>query len=252
MTALGGQAELVSAGKVLLRYTMMPGSPPTADEAMPIAEPRVVVPEVLAQLPGWRIATSDSELASALAAAGCRPVRHAHVYSRDLLSSPPDGRWRRPDVGGLQLEALHAPTADLIDLLLAAYPPGHPDSETSDPEIVGRDLHDLLTGRVIGPLLDASRRLVDGSRAVALVVINRMPGVAPMGGPWVSDICRLPGASYRGLGTVLLKLAMAELAATGESSLSLAVTDGNPARATYERLDFRHVQTSWKLQVPPE
>jgi len=243
---------LLASGEAVLSYTPMAGTPPTADDAVPLVATSDVVPQVLEQLPGWRVATSDRNFAAALVAAGCRRVRHAHVYSCALVAEPREPTRPPTDLGGLVVAGVDEPTPDLVDLLLAAYPPGHPDCETTDRDVAARDLDDLLSGRVIGPLMGASRCLLDGLRPVALLVINRMPGTAPLGGPWVSDICRRPEPPYRGVGAALLRLGMANLAAAGERSLSLAVTEGNPARATYERLGFRHAQTSWKVQVPSE
>ncbi len=85
---------------------------------------------------------------------------------------------------------------------------------------------------------------------VALALINRMLAEPPAGGPWVSEICRHQNPRYAGLGAALLRQVMAQLAADGESSLSLVVTEGNPARQLYERLGFRYVSSFRKLSVP--
>jgi ribosomal protein S18 acetylase RimI-like enzyme len=90
----------------------------------------------------------------------------------------------------------------------------------------------------------------DSNPVVALTLINRMPGEAPTGGPWVSEICRDPDQRYAGLGASLLCRVMAQLADGGESSLSLVVTDGNPAQQVYERLGFRYIKSFRKLSIP--
>ena len=90
----------------------------------------------------------------------------------------------------------------------------------------------------------------DSNPVVAMALINRMTGASPTGGPWVSEICRDPDPRYAGLGASLLRRVMVQLADDGESSLSLVVTEGNPARQLYERLGFRYVKSFRKLSIP--
>jgi hypothetical protein len=242
--------ELVGAGGGVLRYLATAGMPPTADVTevlVPIAE---AIPVILRELAGWRIATADERLAAALLGAGCTPVRHAHLYSRDLVADPPKAAWLSPDLGPLRLSRLDRPASELVDVSLAAYPLGHPDAETDDRLVVEREVRALLTGAAVGPFMDVSAQVVDDTEVVAIAIINRMPGVAPMGGPWVSEVCRAPIARYAGLGSVLLRRVMADLVEHEEKSLSLVVTEGNPARQTYERLGFRYIESSRKLLVP--
>lgn len=242
--------ELRSASGGVLRYAPMPGLPLTADLAevlVPIVE---AVPVILRELAGWRIATADERLAAALLSAGCTPVRYAHLYSRDLVADPLNPAWLSPDLGALRLSRLDRTASDLVNVSLAAYPMGHPDAETDDRMVVEREIASLLTGAAVGPFLGVSAQVVDDTEVVAMTIINRMPGLAPMGGPWVSEVCRDPHPRYAGLGSVLLRRVMADLVEQGEKSLSLVVTEGNPARQTYERLGFRYIESSRKLLIP--
>ena len=45
------------------------------------------VEAVFRELPGW-VVSGDEEFGRALLAAGARPLRHAHAYSRDLRAAP--------------------------------------------------------------------------------------------------------------------------------------------------------------------
>ncbi len=88
-------------------------------------------------------------------------------------------------------------------------------------------------------------RRPDGSVVAACLVTDR-----PQEGPWVVDVFRRPAPGYLGLGSLLLRRALALLAHEGWTTLGLAVTDGNPARSTYERLGFQHVLESVTVQLP--
>jgi len=143
--------------------------------------------------------------------------------------------------------------------VLAAYPPGHVDYQGPDPAVEAAELDLLLRGELVGPFLPGASAQVtagdgeDGGGAgevVAAVIVNRADGEAPLGGPWVSQVLRLPGERWAGLGALALRHALAALAADGETSLGLAVTDGNPARGVYERLGFRHLSSHRKLAIP--
>ena len=248
------QLELNRAGRPVLRYLKEPGDPPTAGRAEPLGDRDDVVAAVLEELAGWLFITKDDALTDALLAAGCSMNREGALYSRDLVADPPDPSWRTERIGSFHGEPLDLPAAELVAVSLAAYPPGHPDAETQDPVKVERDIDGLLSGSIVGPLMDVSSVVRDDERdsspVVALAVINRMSGASPTGGPWVSEICRDPDPRYAGLGASLLRRVMAQLAVDGESSLSLVVTEGNPARQLYERLGFRYVKSFRKLSIP--
>jgi GNAT superfamily N-acetyltransferase len=86
---------------------------------------------------------------------------------------------------------------------------------------------------------------------VAAVIVTDRAGVPPLGGPWVCDLFRHPASEWAGLGRLLLQRALGLAAELGLPALSLAVTDGNPARRLYQTLGFRHVSTSLNVLVPP-
>ncbi|HVQ19284.1 MAG TPA: GNAT family N-acetyltransferase [Actinomycetes bacterium] len=252
------RVQLVVDGRPVLSYLLMAGQPPTAADARPLADSDTVASAVMTQLPGWQFSSSHDRLTDALLQRGCTVARHGHLFTIDLLAHRPDSSWQapeldldRPTTGELRVTPLDRPARELVGLSLAAYPPGHPDAETQDPSQVEADINALLTGGAIGPLLDASAIVWDADTPVAMTIINRMPGEPPMGGPWVSEVCRAPDAAYRGVGSALLRNAMVQLAGAGEASLSLVVTEGNPAREAYERLGFRYVDSFRKLQIPP-
>ena len=179
--------------------------------------------------------------------AGATVVRYGHLYRRSIVEEDSELEPRVPD--GLVLSPLHASARELAAVSEAAYRHDHPDF---DPE------HDteakfirLLSGAAVGPFdTSASWQLTHDGSLVAATVINTSEGAAPFGGPWVSEVFRLPGATYRGLGSVLLRQALASLAAAGERSLGLVVTDGNAAAQAYERLGFVHESSRRKLQIP--
>lgn len=55
------------------------------------------------------------------------------------------------------------------------------------------------------------------------------------------SVCVLPGFRGTGLGTALVRAAVAEARRRSLGALSLSVEEGNPARRLYERLGFRPV-----------
>jgi GNAT superfamily N-acetyltransferase len=213
--------------------------------------PEDAVPAVLADLAG-ALVSGDEAMGLALLAAGGTPRRHAHVYSRDLHADPPPP-WEPRIPLGVRVTALDRPAADLVDAWRAAFPPGHPDHLGGPPPVhAEQELADELAGGVLGPLLPSSGLAVAGDgRVVAAVIVTDRPGVPPFGGPWIAELFRDPAAEWAGLGRLLLERALHLAAELGLPALSLAVTDGNPARRLYESLAFRHVSTSLNVLVPP-
>ncbi len=214
--------------------------------------PQEAVPAVLADLPGTLV-SGDEALGLALLAVGATPRRHAHVYSRDLRAQPPAAWEPARTPPGVRITALDRPAADLVDAWHAAFPADHPDHLGGPPPAdVEQELADQIAGRVLGPMLPCSGLAVAGDgRVVAAVIVTDRPGVPPFGGPWVCDLFRHPAREWAGLGRLLLERALSLTAAAGLPALSLAVTDGNPARRLYESLAFRHVSTSLNVLVPP-
>ena len=248
----GTHSLLAVDGRPVLRYRFSPQEEPTADDAEPLAPLTIVVPAVLDQLSGWWLSTGDEALLDALLAAGATVARHAHVYSYPLAGpgamAPPVGAALAP---GLALGPIDRSPAELAPLVLAAYPPGHVD-HLGDATVEEAELGALLGGELVGPFLAGASAQVtnDANHVVAAVIVNRAGGSSPLGGPWVTQVLRHPDPAWAGLGSRLLIHALAVLAADGEPSLGLAVTDGNPARRVYQRLGFQHLASRRKLAIP--
>ncbi len=254
-----GPGLLAVDGRPVLRYRFARQEAPAADEAEPLAPLEVVVPAVLDQLSGWWLTSPDEALTGALLAAGAVVVRHSHAYTFPLVASHPPAAWPAGPLElppGLRIGPIDRSPAQLVPLVLAAYPPDHVDYQGDDPAVEETELDLLLRGELVGPFMaGASAQITTGEdggggEVVAAVIVNRADGEAPLGGPWVSQVLRLPGERWAGLGALALRHALAVLAAEGETSLGLAVTDGNPARRVYERLGFRHLASHRKLAIP--
>ncbi len=249
-----GPGLLAVDGRPVLSYRFARQEAPAADEAVPLASLEVVVPAVLDQLSSWWLTSPDEALNGALLAAGATVVRHAHCYTFPLVEA--DGAPVRPDPPelppGLTIGPITRTPEELVPLVMAAYPADHVDHQGDDPAVEESELRLLLAGELVGPFLPgASAEITDGDgEVVAAVIVNRAGGEPPLGGPWVSQVLRQPGDRWAGLGALALRHAMAALAAAGETSLGLAVTEGNPARRVYERLGFRLVSSHRKLAIP--
>lgn len=224
---------------------------PMADFFTPGAgvEPDAAAAAVVAQMRGWRVA-SDVPFGHRLIAAGARLRRHAHVMSRDLVrdAAPDDWLEARPPAG-YRLTPLDRPAIDLAPACLAAYPRDHPDFDSiPEPDRPERELDEIISGRLLGPLLRCSGLVVrdDGSVAGALLV-NAQPGEPPFAGPWVSQVFRYPDAA--GTGGPLLRRALAIATRDGLPAVSLAVTHTNPARHRYAALGFADVQEAFSVEV---
>jgi GNAT superfamily N-acetyltransferase len=99
-------------------------------------------------------------------------------------------------------------------------------------------------------LLPCSRIAVaaDGTVVGAALVCD-MPGAgAPFGGPWIGELFRDP--DHHGAGRALLQHAVRQAVLDGLDALGLVVTEGNPARALYERSGFKLVRTFLNVDVP--
>lgn len=203
---------------------------------------------VLDRLPGWQVAAIPA-LGHALLERGATSVRHAHTLAIDTGLADTD--WLVPALPeGLRLVGVDPSTLDIMTLLpsqSAAYPPGHPDH---DPDVglqVGL-LALIVGGEILGPLLPESALVMSDDEVVAGLLVNQRHGRSPHGGPWVADVWRHP--DHRGLGTLLLRRAVAGLRERGVPHLTLTVTEGNPARARYEALGFTHADEALRVRLP--
>lgn len=217
-------------------------------ERAPDAAVDDVAAGVLIELAGTHVAAPPG-LAEALVARGGRRGRHAHLHSRDLRADPAPGGWA--DVAppaGTRVAPVQGVDPDLIDAVDAAYPVGHADRDDEMPEeAVAR----IVSGTALGPLLPCSGALLaaDG-RACAGALITDRPGTPPWAGPWLTLIFRHPERAPRGAGRLLLTRALGVATIDGLPSLSLVVTEGNPARQLYESLGLRHVTTTINVALP--
>jgi hypothetical protein len=205
---------------------------------------------VLAELAGWRVSAAE-DFGRLLVEAGGRARRHGRVLSRDLVRYPAPPDWLQPPAPpGVRLTPVDRPALDLASACMAAYPRDHPDyghiPSPNRPEI---ELEEIISGRLLGPLLRCSGLAVrdDGSVAGAILV-NAGDGEPPTGGPWIAQLFRRPDAP--GLGGPLLRRALALATRDGLPALGLAVTEGNAARRLYEAHGFAAVLSSLSVGLP--
>ncbi|MCW3840499.1 GNAT family N-acetyltransferase [Micromonospora yasonensis] len=195
---------------------------------------RLLAGQARRDLAGYRLETSDEDLADALVAGGLTLHRAATDMRHDLADVPapvalPPG-WSLGEPGW---------DDELVEGLAAAYGPGHPDGpwQASDTAEV-RAMFD--TGEPVPPLLPASARLVDPDGRSAGHVLCAGPV------PWTEDVCAwvlnlavAPRAQGRGFGRALLTHALRGAREAGLPAVGLSVADGNPARRMYDGAGFR-------------
>jgi hypothetical protein len=199
------------------------------------------------QLRGWRVAGPPA-MGRLLIAAGAKLRRHAHVFTRDLVRDPAPPDWLEPALPpGYRLAAADRPASDLAAACVAAYPADHPDHDEL-PDRPERELDDLLSGRLLGPLLRCSGLVVrDDGTVAGAVLVNAEPGDPPLAGPWISQVFRHPDAA--GTGGPLLRRTLALATRDGLPALGLAVTHANPARAVYAALGFTEAFEAYSVEV---
>ncbi len=205
------------------------------------------VAAAMAELRGWSIASYEP-FGRLLVSAGARVLRHSHAMSRDLTRDPAPGGWLEPELpAGVRLTAVDRPASDLLPAYRAAFRPDHPDHRGDhDAEA---ELDDLLSGRLMGPLLRCSAlALAQDNRVIGAILINGRPGDPPLDGPWISNVFRDPSA--RGVGGALLKRALALATRDRLPALGLAVTHTNPALALYAEYGFVEVSNVLTVEVP--
>lgn len=248
MTASNAARELIHDGRVIATFVPFVQEQPTVDDVevlVPIAD---AVPILLREFAGHWLTSRNDALTQALLEAGASLVRHGHRFRHDLepIASTPG----MPE--GLSAGPITASSSTLGALSVIAYPNGHVDHETAVVADAARDLARLLWGELVGPFVEAaSVQVNNGNDPVGVCIINRMPNGVGGSDPWVSEVFRRPDAAYRGLGTVMLVRSIKALSQSGESSLGLVVTEGNPAESIYRDLGFDLVRSTRKLQIPP-
>ena len=202
---------------------------------------------LLNRLPGWQVA-AEPDLGRRLLARGATIARHAHTMAIDTSLAPDS--WRDVEPGpGLRVEAIDVATLSpnaLMPSQIAAYPPDHPDHE-DETGTLGL-LVMIMGGDVVGDLLPESSVVLAADTIVAGLIVNQRVGTSPAGGAWVADVWRHP--DYPGTGTVLLQRAIVAMRDRGETHLTLTVTEGNPARARYDKLGFVHATEALRVKLP--
>ena len=206
---------------------------------------------VTAELKGWRVAGSEP-FGRLLIAAGARPLRHVHVMSRDLTRNPAPSEWLEPQLpAGIRLTPVDRPAIDLAPALIAAFPPDHPDhAHIPSPEHPEGELEELMSGRLLGPLLRCSALAVgEGGDVVGAILVNGNSGEPPVDGPWISNVFRRP--EVPGVGGSLLRRALAVATRDRLPAMGLAVTHTNPAMALYAALGFDDVLDVLNVEICP-
>ena len=172
------------------------------------------------------------------------------MLSRDLASDPAPPDWLEPPApDGIRLTPVDRPAIDLAPACFAAYPREHPDyDDIPSPDQPEIELEEIMSGRLMGPLLRCSGLAVRDDGSVA----RRDPrqrdrGEPPLGGPWISQLFRHPDAP--GIGEPLLRRALAVATRDGLPAIGLAVTDGNPAQGLYEAHGFEAVLSSLTVEL---
>lgn len=235
----------------------------------PAADPEHAAAVVRRRLPGWmaelRVTGPQDAFARLLLDSALSRGRYAHHYVWDFRGRAPDPAWSEPELpDGLTLvPPAEAGPRRLHRVHRRAYPHTHPDHPAGDFE----RLTQLIGGGLFGGLLGGSAVAVRGRRPVAGIMIGHENGDSSLAaavlpraghpvaglaltGPAVVDLFRDPDEAPHGLGGLLLRRALAITAKEGRPSLSLTVTEGNPARALYERTGFVHAHSIVALRLP--
>lgn len=214
-------------------------------DARPAGDPDVAAEALLLEIPGARVDTRDEKLVQALLARGARLRRRAHDMEYDLSAGVVDVA----EPAGYDFAPV-IDTAPLAPVHFAAFPPGHVDHRSGMD--VAAELAKVLAGEVIGPFLpEASWQAeYDGGIAGAVLVVDR-PEFGPMSArAWMCDLFVHPEHQGRSVGDALIRRALFGAREAGFGLMGLVVTEGNPARRTYERVGFRVVYSGATVDLP--
>ena len=163
------------------------------------------------------------------------------VRRLDGRHAPPP-EWSSPRPGaGMFLVDLTADVDSLSRLEVECRPPGHVDRAQVLEVVADGSFRRLVAGDLMGPVLPAASAQVedtDGSLVGACIVVLWQGAPPWPGGPWIADIHVMPDRQGRGLGTALLQRAIVASWAMGSVRIGLNVTNGNRAKALYERFGF--------------
>lgn len=193
----------------------------------------------------------DPSAAAASMAAGGRLERHSIEMVLDLAQPSP-----APLVAdGFSVAPMNPDrAAEYGGVVSRAYPPEHPDHEPADSDAgsAAQGILDVIRGESMGPwIAGASLHIADhNDRVIGLILVNETTASGTsVARPFVTDICVDPAKAGHGLGTALLAASAGRVADLGWSTLTLAVTVGNPARRVYERLGFRVSSEAWRIET---
>lgn len=195
---------------------------------------------------GSAVVVTIPDVRDGLLAQGAQQVRHVHTMRHNLRDLPT--ATANP---GLTLRPWQQGDADLLaPVFVAAYGPGHPDTQSPD---LGEAAEALVhtVEDPDNPLMErATHVAVAGGRPVGAAIVVHSDHVTGSRGPWLMNMFRAPDPTLPGLGAAVLTRALETLAADAESHLGLAVTATNPARRVYERLGFEYDFEGWILVLP--
>jgi ribosomal protein S18 acetylase RimI-like enzyme len=227
---------------------------PIADLATVVSGriPAAAAAAAVDQLPGWLLYTDNASLASRLIGLGATRKRQASVMQCDLRADAMDADVTddRFTLAPLPTDPASAHWAAILPSWRAAFPADHPDHFDGDDRSSIAFLMRLVDGSELGPLHRSTTLLVRRNRPVAGIVVNVRPQEPPRGGAWIADLWRDPSLRGSGVGPLLIRHAKRLLREDGHHSLTLAVSAGNPARATYAAEGFRAVLESHTVLLP--
>jgi GNAT superfamily N-acetyltransferase len=193
----------------------------------------------------------DPSAAAASIASGGHLQRHSVEMVLDLAQSSP-----APTVAdGFSVAPMNPDrAAEYGGVVSRAYPPEHPDHEPADSDAssAAQGILEVIRGESMGPwIAGASLHIADlSNRIVGLILVTETTASGTsVARPFVTDICVDPAEAGRGLGTALLAASAGRVADLGWSTLTLAVTVGNPAQRVYERLGFRVSSEAWRIET---
>ena len=196
---------------------------------------------------GHRVCTPDDTLVNALLHRGGRVQRRGRDYSFDLRRGVP-AEWRDPSLpDGLRLAPV-AVTDALVASYRAAVSPGHPDYDAN--EDVRRELAGLVAGQILGPFLDASRLVTDGTTEWGAVFVTLRDRPRDLAGAWVCELFVHPAWQRHGVARALLQHALARVHDAGHARLGLVVTAGNSAERLYQSMGFTKLATLTNVDLP--
>lgn len=195
-------------------------------------------------LAGFRLATTDTALADALAVSGVPVHRVAVDMVHDLADVPP----LTPLPPGWAL-APGGWDADLGAAVAEAYGSGHVDGPWTDEktaEVAGM----YGAGASLPPLSAATARVLDPDRRSAGHILCAGPVPWADQGAWILTFGLAHRAQGQGLGRALVSHALRGAHGAGQPRVGLSVTEGNPARRLYDAAGFKVVHRVHSFRLP--